>query len=445
MRKFPNALAIMFGFILFVSLLTYIIPQGHYERIQDSTLDYETVVPGSFTIAEGDRLSVFQIFLAIPGGIIQAAELIALILLLGSSFYVIERTGALKEGVLYFTELLQGKEEIALIMVSLLFATGGALNGLQEEIIAMTPVLLFFTRRLGYNSFVAVSVSFGAAILGASFSPINPFAVAIAQKTAGLPYLSGSTFRMVIFLFAFSIWTFMIIRYANKNRIEKEQDANQNQRNISKRSILILALTALSFIVMIYGILWKNWGFNEMSAEFFVLGIVVGLIGKLGINGTCETYIEGFKEMIFACVIVGLANSITLILKQGMIIDTIIYGLFTPLQHFPKSLAAVSMMVSQSLLHFPVPTYSGQAVMTIPILSPLSDLIGISRQVCVLAYQYGAVMMDMIIPTNGALMAIITIAGISYNKWLKFIIKPALIIMVLCGIALIVAVFIGIE
>lgn len=356
---------------------------------------------------------------------------------------MIEKTGALKEGIIFMTDVLKGREEVALIIVSLLFVAGGALNGLQEEIIAMTPVLLFFTRRLGYNPFVAVAVSYGSAVLGSSFSPMNPFAVAIAQKAAELPLLSGSAYRILVFSIALILWSYMIIRYANKNTLEKEQNTDLSNHTMSINSLIILGLTALAFVVMIYGLLWKDWGFNEMSAEFFVLGFVVGLIGKLGLNGTSEAYIEGFKEMTFAAIIMGLAKSITLILKEGMIIDSIIYGLFTPLQYLPKSLAAVSMMVAQSLLHLPVPSYSGQAIMTMPVLSPLSDLIGLSRQVCVLAYQYGAVMMDMVVPTNGALMAIITIAGISYNKWLKFIIKPALVMMVLCTLAIVLAVFIG--
>ncbi len=445
MRKFPNAMAIMLGFVLFVRILTYIIPQGRYERIQDPALDYETVVPGSFTLTEGKQLSVFQIFISIPEGIISAAELITLILLLGGCFYVIEKTGALKEGVVYMTVLLKGKEEISMIIVSLLFATGGALNGLQEEIIAMTPVLIYFGRRLGYNAYVAISISFGAAILGGAFSPVNPFSVGIALKTAGLPFPSASTFRMLVFFFAFILWVYLIIRYANKNRIKKEEEQDTDQPSISIRNLLILGLTGAAFGLMIYGILWLEWGFNEMSAEFFVLGIIVGLIGKLGFNETCEVYIKGFKELTFAVIIVGLANSITIILEKGMITDTIIYGLFTPMQYFPKSLAAVSMMVSQSILHFPVSSYSGQALMTIPILSPLADLIGLTRQVVVLAYQYGAVMMDVMIPTNGALMAILAVAGISYNNWFKFIIKPLLILFGLCAIALIVAVYAGVK
>ena len=235
----------------------------------------------------------------------------------------------------------------------------------------------------------------------------------------------------------------MIIRYANKNKVEKLVEKNELVEKVSIRSILILTLVGVAFVVLIIGMMKYNWGFNEMSAEFFALGILVGLIGKLGMNGTIETYIDGFKELVFAAMIVGFASSISIILKQGMIIDSIIYGLFKPMQYLPKSLAAISMMISQSLLHFPVSSSSGQAILTMPILAPLSDLIGISRQVCVLAYQYGAVMTDLIYPTQGALMAIIAIAGIPFDKWFKFIFKFTLVILGVGAIAIVVAVFIG--
>ena len=315
--------------------------------------------------------------------------------------------------------------------------------GLQEEIIAMMPVLLYLTSRLGYNTFVAITISFGSAILGAAFSPMNPFAVVIAQKETGLEFLSGSGFRLIVLAIAFVVWMFMIIRYANKNKIEKLVETDEVVEKVSIRSAIILCLVGVAFVILVIGMLNYNWDFNEMSAEFFALGILVGLIGKLGVNGTIETYIEGFKELVFAAMIVGFASSISIILKEGMVIDTIIYGLFTPMQYLPKSLAAVSMMVSQSLLHFPVSSYSGQAILTMPILAPLSDLIGISRQVCVLAYQYGAVMTDLIYPTQGALMAIIAIAGISFDKWFKFIFKFVLSILVVGAIAIVVAVYIG--
>lgn len=443
MKKFPNALVIMIGFILLSAALTYIIPHGHYERITNPETNQVTVVPNSYKSIEGEPVSILKTVLSIPEGIVSRADLITLILLIGGCFYVVEKTGALKEGIAYLTTKLNGKEEIVLIIISLLFLIAGALMGLQEEIIAMMPVLLYLTARLGYNAFVAIAISFGAAILGAAFSPINPFAVVIAQKETGLEFLSGSGYRLIILAIAFIVYMFMIIGYANKNKVEKIVEENEILQKVSIRSIAILTLVGLAFVILIIGMMQYNWGFNEMSAEFFALGILVGLIGKLGVNGTIETYIEGFKELVFAAMIVGFASSISIILKEGMIIDSIIFGLFTPMQYLPKSLAAISMMLSQSLLHFPVSSYSGQAILTMPILAPLSDLIGISRQVCVLAYQYGAVLTDLIYPTQGALMAIIAIAGIPFDKWFKFIFKFVLVLLAVGAIAIAVAVNIG--
>lgn len=433
----------MIGFIILSTILTYIIPQGEYERFTNPDTNQISVVQGSYKSVNAEPVSILKMLLSIPEGVVSRSSLITLILLIGGCFYVIEKTGALKEGIAFLTIKLKGKEEIIIIIVSIIFLIGGATMGLQEEIIAMMPVLLYLTSRLGYNTFVAITISFGSAILGAAFSPMNPFAVVIAQKETGLEFLSGSGFRLIVLAIAFVVWMFMIIRYANKNKIEKLVETDEVVEKVSIRSAIILCLVGVAFVILVIGMLNYNWDFNEMSAEFFALGILVGLIGKLGVNGTIETYIEGFKELVFAAMIVGFASSISIILKEGMVIDTIIYGLFTPMQYLPKSLAAVSMMVSQSLLHFPVSSYSGQAILTMPILAPLSDLIGISRQVCVLAYQYGAVMTDLIYPTQGALMAIIAIAGISFDKWFKFIFKFVLSILVVGAIAIVVAVYIG--
>jgi uncharacterized ion transporter superfamily protein YfcC len=285
-------------------------------------------------------------------------------------------------------------------------------------------------------------MSYGSAVLGSAFSPSNPFAVLIAQKEAGLALLSGSEFRLVVFFIAFVIWILYLIYYAKKNRVEKIGMTSADKK-INFRSKTILFLLCVTFGVVTYGLLELGWGFNELSASFFALGIASGLIGKLGINKTGELYVEGFKEMIFAAMIIGLANSISLVLTEGMVIDSIVYGLFSPLKNLPPAISAVFMMFAHTILHFPIPSYSGQAVMTMPVLVPLSDLIGLSRQTCVLAYQYGAIMADMIIPTNGALMAVIALCGIPYNKWLKFAIRPTLLMLLVGAIAIIVSVIIG--
>lgn len=445
MKKFPNALVIMLGFIVFATLLTYIIPQGTYERITDPVTEKVTVVQDSYKTIDAPPVGFFDMLMSIPEGIVSRAPLITLILLIGGCFYIIEKTGALKDGITYLTVVLDGKEQVAVIVVSIAFLFAGASVGLQEELIAMTPVILYLCSKLGYNAYVAVGCSYGTAIIGAAFSPINPFAAVLAQNEVGLPFLSGLEFRLVVMAVAFVVWMVMLLRYANKNRIEKIVSEEVVSNFIPKRSVLILGLLGLTFGIVIYGMLNLDWGFNEMTAVFFALGIIAGLIGKLGVNGTAEIYNEGFSLIIFAGIIVGLSSSISIILEKGMIIDTIIYALFQPMQHLPKEVAAVSMMTSQSALHFVVASYSGQAILTMPILAPLSDLIGISRQVCVLAYQYGAVFTDLFIPTNGSLMAVLAIAGITFDKWFKFMLKLGLAIFIVASSALIVAISINLT
>lgn len=444
MKKFPNAFVILIAVIIFAWILTYIVPQGSYQRILDEATGTTRVLNNSYQQINSESLSVLDLILSVPRGIIGRADAIVLILLIGGCFYVIEKTGALNQGLVKLVNILEGKETIALILVSALYTAGGVTIGMQEEIIAMIPILLLFGKSLGYNTFTVILMSYGSAVIGSSFSPSNPFAVLIAQKEAGLPLLSGSQLRLVVLAVAFIVWTIFLIRYANKNRIEKIKMPSAHE-SMTTQSKIILSLLGITFCGVIYGLLFLNWDFNEMSASFFALGIVVGLIGKLGINGTGDSYIEGFKEMMLAAIILGLANSISLILKEGMIMDTIVYGLFGPLKYLSPSASAVSMMIAHSFLHFPVPSYSGQAVLTMPILVPLSDLIGLSRQVCVLAYQYGAVMADMIVPTNGALMAVLALCNIPYNKWLKFALKPTLLILLVAAIALVIAVAIGYQ
>jgi uncharacterized ion transporter superfamily protein YfcC len=442
-KSFPNGLTIIVAFILGAGLLTYIIPKGTYQRTIDSSTKREIVVPGSYKTVDAENLSPFAILVCVPRGIVSGVEVMVLILLVGGCLFVVEKTGALKEGVVYFTSRVKGREELALVLMGFLFVVGGATEGLEEEIIPLIPVLLIFTKTLGYTPIVAVGISYGTAVIGASFSPINPFGAVIAQKIAEVPFLTNGAFRMVAFFAAFIVWMMVVIRYANKNRIARQVVTSSEKITFSNSHLLILALVLLAFALLIFGMLTLGWGFNEISAEFFAFGIIIGLIGGFGLNGTILTYIDGLKQMTFAAMIGGLAYGIPLVLKEGLIIDTIIYSLFTPLQYVPPVLSAIGMMVSQALLHIVIPSYSGQAVLTMPILAPLSDLIGLSRDVCIMAFQYGAILMNMISPTNGALMAIITIAGISYDEWLKFALKRQLLIFLLGSMALLIAILGG--
>jgi uncharacterized ion transporter superfamily protein YfcC len=442
MKRFPNAIVIILLVIIVAWLLTFIIPQGSYERVFDETTATTTVISNSYQQQLSPHLSTFDLILAIPRGIVGRADLVVLILLLGGCFYLIEKTGALNQGLNQLIKILAGKETLALVIITLLFITAGFTIALQEEIIALTPILLLFGRTIGYNAKTMVAASLGGAIVGASFSPFNPFGVVIAQKEAGVALLSGYEFRLVVLVIASIAWILYLLQYSRINRIEKSTLTVENERLIT-RNKLILSLLALTFAGVTYGLIALDWGFNEMSACFFVLGLACGSIAGFSLNKTTEVYIDGFKEMVFAALIIGLANGVSVILKDGMVIDSIVYGLFGPLEHFPPTLSAMLMMVSHAVIHFPMPSTSGHAILTMPILSPLADLIGLSRQVCVLAYQYGAIMMDIVVPTNGATMAVIALADINYKNWLTFIIKPVLIMLVIGAIAILIAVQIG--
>ncbi|WP_194776953.1 YfcC family protein [Pararhodonellum marinum] len=435
-RAFPHPLVIMLAFVILATILTYLIPAGAYQRNLDEATGREVVVAGSYEVKERQPVGLGKMLLSIPEGIIDGAEVVVLILIIGGAFYVVDKTGAFQAGLEVLIGQFKNTKGYLLAIIGVLFATAGALNGLQEEIVAMIPMLMVLSQRIGYTKLAGVSISLGCAVLGGAFGPTNPFSVIIAQKIAEVPVFSGGSFRLIFLCIALAFWILYVIKNGKDSTVP-QPETSELKGKISLAHRICLLLVGLTFAVMIYGLTYRGWDYNEMSAIFFAMGITIGIIGGLGINGTAKAYSEGFSELIFAGIIVGLARSIYLVLEDGSIIDTIIYALFQPLDKLPLALSALGTMVSQALLHIPVPSTSGQAVLTMPLLSPLADLIGLSRQVVVLAYQYGAGLMDLITPSNGALMAILATAGISYKDWIKFIWKPILVVFLIAAVSVI--------
>lgn len=441
MKKFPHTLLIILSFILLAGVATYLLPTGEYERKVEAESGKDIVVPGSYHHVEVKPPSPFAVFVGIPRGIAKGVEVIITIFICGACFYVVEKTGALRQGILQITQRLKGREEVTLLITGLFFVTGGTLEGMEEELIPLTPVLLMLNRRLGYNPFVAVAASYGSAVIGASLSPFNPFGAVLAQRIAEVPLLSGLIPRLIVLFLAFVLWMYVLIRYANSNRVPPGEDEGAATPGVSGRHAVILGLVVLAFALLIIGMMRWDWGFNEMSAEFFLVSMAAGLVGGLGLNGTSTAFVEGLREMTFASLIVGFAHAIPLVLSDGKVLDTIIYGLLIPLDHLPPAMSAIGMMLTQSILHIVVPSYTGLAALTLPILAPLSDLIGLPRQVCVLAFQYGAILMNAVSPTNGALMAILALSGIRYDHWIAFAVRRLGLVYLLCAVAIVVAAF----
>lgn len=418
--KFPHPLALLAGCILAAAAASYVLPAGRYERRDDARTGRPIVVAGTYHRVPPAPVTPFQAVVSVPKGMADAAAVIFLVFLVGGAFTVVDRTGALRHAVDWLVRRLQDRETLVIPVAAVFFATGGALENMAEEILAMVPVLLLLTRRLGLDTLTVVAMSTGAAAVGAAFSPINPFAVQIAQRVSDLPLLSGGLYRTVFLVLAVAVWIWGTMRYASRTRVAPEQAGVVAGTAPGARKTVVLLVVLATFAGFVYGVLRLGWDFDQMSALFFVMGVAVGALGGLGVTGTADAFVEGFASMAYPAMLIGFARAIYVVMDQGQIVDTIVNALFSPLSHLPVALSAFGMMVVQTALHVPVPSNSGQAVLTMPVLVPLSDLLGLSRQVTVLTYQYGAVLCELLTPTNAALMAMLAAAGVRYDKWLRF-------------------------
>ena len=419
--RVPHPLVLLTGCVILAAMASYVLPAGEFERRLDEATGRTVVVAGTYEQVERTPVNLFDAMVALPRGMADAGGVIFLVFLIGGAFTVVDETGALRRGISSLIRALHGRDLLVIPAVSLFFATGGVVQNMQEEIIPLIPVVLIVTSRLGFTPMVAIAMSAGAAFVGSAFSPINPFQVLIAQGVADVTPVSGWSFRIVFLLLALVFWIGMTMRYAKRTRVApaigEVEDPSDSLTGIDH---LILFMVLVTFALMGVGLIRWDWGFDEMSAAFFIMGVLVGVLARMGLRGTAQAYVNGFRQMAYAALLIGFARAIYVVLQDGRIIDTIVYGMFQPLESLPALASALGMVVAQAAIHVPVPSVSGQAVLTMPVLVPLSDLLDISRQVTVLAYQYGAGLCDLITPTNGALMAILAAGGVRYEDWIKF-------------------------
>jgi uncharacterized ion transporter superfamily protein YfcC len=421
-----------------------VLPAGEYDRRLDEATGRSVVVAGTYHRVERTPVGPFAAVVALPRGMIDASEVVFLVFLIGGAFTVVDETGALRRAMGGLARVLAGRDLLVIPVVSLFFAAGGVVENMQEEIIPLVPVLIVLTTRLGFTPLVAVSMCAGSAFVGSAFSPINPFQVQIAQKLAELPLLSGAAFRIVFLVLALAFWIGATMRWAAKTRVEAREVEGGHTELLRDTDLIILVLVMATFGMVVWGIMGLGWGFNELSAAFFVMGIVLGGLAGLGVGGTAEAYVKGFQSMAYAALLIGFARAIYVVLQDGHIVDTIVHRLFTPLEGLPVLASALGMVAAQTAIHVPVPSVSGQAVLTMPVLVPLSDLLGMSRQITVLAYQYGAGLCDLITPTNGALMAILGVAGVRFEEWIRFTAPLWLGLVLLGAVSIAVGLAVGI-
>jgi uncharacterized ion transporter superfamily protein YfcC len=291
---------------------------------------------------------------------------------------------------------------------------------MQEELIPLMPVLLLLGRRIGIDAVSVVAMSAGAAMVGSAFGPTNPFQAGIAFSIAELAPFDALGVRLLVFGVAIGVWLLWTIRRARKGRLPVAENAETAHEPATLRDVLSLVIMLLPMFAYVYGAMFWGWTLNELSAGFLVGGVAAGLLGGLGWGRTFDVYLDGMKSVLPAAVMVGVARSITIVLGDGQVIDTMLHALSQPLMNLPAIASAMLMVPVHAVVHVAVPSVSGHAVLTLPVFVPLADLVGLSRHAAVMAYQTGAGLTELVTPTNGALMAILVAAKVSFRQWVGF-------------------------
>jgi len=452
--KIPHTYVLIFCIVIIAALLTYIVPAGEYARVEDPNTGRTVVDPNSFTKVERNPVNPFEVLTAVPRGMIAAAQITFFIFIVAGSFQIITSTGAIEAGIYKVANMLRGKELLLIPIFMFLFSLTGAFLGFAEENIVFIPVAISLARALGYDAIVGMSlVTLGGAV-GFNSAMMNPFTVGIAQGIAELPLFSGIGLRFIVWIVLLAVSIYYVMRYAMKIKdkpelsiiaeVELEERKNSTfdigeDKKLLPSHYLVFLVLAAGLATIVYGVYKFGWYINEIAAVFLGMGIISGFIGKIGPNKMAQEFINGARGIVFGALVVGIARTILIVLQDGLILDSIIYYLASLISGLPKALAAVGMFVIQSLINFVIPSGSGQAATTMPIMVPLADILGISRQTAVLAFHFGDGFSNTFTPTASTLMASLSIAKIAYDKWLKYYAKLFFIWSLIGAIFMIIA------
>ena len=454
-RLMPHALVMMLLIITAAVALTYLVPSGSYERTKAGL-----VVPGTFKVIPKELgaalvtpkksnatvaypASPVSILTSIPAGMVKAAPLIVLILFIGGMFGILEETGALNAGVDRLVVATGGNVRIVVPAVMVVIACGSTFLGLISEYLVLIPMMVLLAERLGYNALFGVAIVTIAAKIGYLTSVTNPLALVVAQPLVGVPPFSGAGFRAATFVLFLPIGIWYLLRAAPTLRSEQGAPVLQAQHDLTERHIAILLTLTLAVAGLILGVQKLEWGNPELAAMFVALALALALIGGIGSRPAAQAFLKGMQSMMLAAVLVGLASAVEIVLKDSLVLDSIIAGLTSTVEGKTPVLVSQIMMGIQLIIDVLIPSTSGKAAITMPILGPIGQLAGVSGQVTVQAFLFGNGLMNTVTPTSGMLLAYLAAGKVNYGTWIRFILPLVAILSVLCLIAL--AILVGMS
>lgn len=447
----PDTFVILFCLVIIICILTYLIPGGAYDELENGMVD-----PDSFHFVESNPATFGDFLNSFIRGMQGAAGTIFACLFIGGGFGILLSTGAVDALLATAIRKTQGNYKYIFPVVMVVMAVLGALGTGNNVAIAFVPILLVLAGKLRLDGMAIAAVVYIGSNTGFSTSPANPFTVLLAQDIAGLPQMSGGLVRTIVCICFTAIGIWYTLRYCNKIRKDPsksitgiiaatDEDINSNDAMIrmTPAHIVNMLIVLAVFGVYAYGGVKLGWGITQLGTCMLVMGLLCGIIGRLSPNEISKRFGAGAKTMLIPSLVIGFANAINVVLSDANLLHSIVYFCTQPLMNLPTALSAAGMYIVNCIIAIPISSGSGQCYAVMPIMAPAADVLGVSRQVAIYAFQFADGFCNFITPTNGLMMGTIALCGIPYEKWLKFIGKYMLIVSVLAMIFLFFASMLG--
>ena len=421
-RRVPHTYVIIACLLVLCAVLTWLVPGGQYVTGEDGTLRYEQVdaVP-----------QTWQVFPALYHGFVRQAGIIVFILVVGGAFWLLNATGAVTGGIGRFITRVGKRDKLVLAAITVLFSLAGAVFGMSEETIPFVGIVVPLVVSMGYDAFMGMLVVYVASNIGFSSAFLNPFTVGIAQGMADLPLFSGMGYRIFCWAVLTVLLTIFVVVYARRTQKPATQDATVADAPLTSRQGWILGVLFLTVVMLIVGVTCWDWYLPEITGLFLGMGIVCGVIAGFSANRIADELLAGAKDILSAALVVGFASGIIVLLQDGKVVDSILHAMQEGMDGSGPIGSLSAMYGIQALINFLIPSATAKAAITIPIMAPFADLVGVSRQAMVLAFQFGDGFTNMLTPTSGVLMAALAMARIPYEKWVKWVWKMVVVLLII--------------
>ena len=463
---FPSAFTILFVLIIIVAALTWVIPAGQYDRVPSELLGKDVPVAGSYKLTDSYPQGIHDVILAPIAGFYDPVEYVAraidvslFVLIIGGFIGVVTASGAIDAGIRAAMVRMKGREQWMIPILMALFAAGGTTYGMAEETLAFYLILIPVMIAAGYDALTGVAVILLGAGIGVLGSTVNAFATVIASDAAGVAFTTGLALRLVILALCWLATVAYVMRYAARVKADPAKSLVFDRKASNETHFLtvqadkaatftglhklVLILFGLTFAVMIWGVSLGGWWMAEMSGLFLIAAIIIGIVARLGETRLVEAFLNGARDLLGVALIIGLARGIVVIMDAGHITDTILHAAEGTVAGLGRVAFINVMYWIEVGMSFLVPSTSGLAVLSMPILAPTGDFAGVPRDLVVTAYQSASGIVNLITPTSAVVMGGLAIGRVPYQRWLRFIWPLLLIITVIVMAALSAAVWIG--